>query len=250
MTDAATIVIIVMTFIIAGTVKGVIGLGLPTVSLALLTVAIDLPSAMALLLVPSFVTNFWQAIIGKNGRIILVRNWPFFLMAAVTVWIGAKALTHMNLLWLSALLGTLLVVYSAVNLCGFRFTVEPRHRVWIGVLAGTINGVLTGMTGSFVVPGVMFLQSTSLSRDALIQAMGVLFTVSTVALAFALQRNNFLTIENGTLSLASLIPALVGMILGQQIRKQLSEQLFRYLFFISLLILGVYIITKSLGAFI
>ena len=61
MIDATTLVILT-TFLLAGLVKGVIGLGLPTVSLAILTVALDLPSAMVLLLVPSFqyflITNF------------------------------------------------------------------------------------------------------------------------------------------------------------------------------------------------
>jgi uncharacterized membrane protein YfcA len=247
--DASTILVLVGIFMIAGTVKGVIGLGLPTVSLALLTVAIDLPSAMALLLVPSLVTNLWQASIGGNARVILGRIWPFFLMAAVTVWIGATTLKRVNLSWLSALLGALLVTYSAVNLGGLRFTVESRHEVWVGILAGSVNGVLTGMTGSFMVPGVMFLQSIKLSRDALIQAMGMLFTVSTLALAAALQQNNFLTIERGTLSLAALIPAMIGVVFGQRIRKGMSEQLFRKVFFIFLLALGVYIITRSLGAF-
>ncbi len=85
MFDALTLLAIVGAFLIAGTVKGVIGLGLPTVSLALLAVAIDLPHAMALLLVPSFITNVWQAVVGENGVAILRRLWPFLLMATVTV---------------------------------------------------------------------------------------------------------------------------------------------------------------------
>ena len=75
MFDPATILAIAAAFLIAGTVKGVIGLGLPTVSLALLAVLIDLPTAMALLLVPSFVTNLWQAMVGGNGGAILRRFW-------------------------------------------------------------------------------------------------------------------------------------------------------------------------------
>ena len=53
--DISTLSIIIFVFLLAGTVKGVIGLGLPTVSLAILTIAMDLTSAMALLLIPSFV---------------------------------------------------------------------------------------------------------------------------------------------------------------------------------------------------
>ncbi len=247
MFDAFTILAIVGTFLLAGTVKGVIGLGLPTVSLALLTVAIDLPNAMALLLVPSFVTNLWQAVSGGGAMTILRRLWPFLLTATGTVWLGTIVLTRVDLSLLSALLGALLVAYATVSLSGFRFTITMRQEKWVGPLLGTVNGVLTGMTGSFVVPGVMFLQALGLSRDLLIQAMGILFTVSTLALAGALQGNGLLTMEIGELSALALLPALIGMVFGQRIRQRLSERLFRRLFFIVLLILGAYIIARALN---
>lgn len=246
MLDAASLLVIAGTFLVAGTVKGVIGLGLPSVSLAFLTVAMDLPSAMALLLVPSFVTNIWQSIVGGNARAILIRLWPFLAMATATVWIGAAALTRINLLLLTALLGGLLIVYSVVNLFGIRLAVPSRHEYWAGPVIGAANGVLTGMTGSFVVPGVMFLQAIGLPRTMLIQAMGMLFTVSTVALAVALQQSSFLTVQSGVISAAAVIPAIAGMILGQRIRECLSEQKFRTVFFVSLFILGTYIIATSL----
>ena len=92
----------------------------------------------------------------------------------------------------------------------------------------------------------MFLQAIGLSRDMLIQAMGLLFTASTIALALALQDNNLLTVQLGALSLAALVPAAIGMIFGQRIRQALSERRFRQIFFIALLILGTYIITNSI----
>ncbi len=247
MPETATLLTIIATFLLAGAVKGVTGLGLPTVSLALLTVAIDLPTAMALLLVPSFITNLWQAATGGNGRVILVRLWPFLLMATLMVWLGATALTRIDLGLLSALLGGLLVAYGAVNLSGLRFTIAPRHEAWAGPLLGSVNGVLTGMTGSFVIPGVMYLQAIGLPRDALIQAMGMLFTVSTLALAAALQGNELLTLQQGVLSTAAVLPAIAGMIAGQRIRRKLSESLFRRVFFLSLLLLGGYILSSAIA---
>lgn len=249
MFDSATLLVVAGTFFIAGAVKGVIGLGLPTVSLALLTVALDLPTAMALLLVPSFVTNLWQSVVGGNARGILYRLWPFLLMATVTVWIGVGALTRLDPSLLTALLGALLVTYSVVNLGGMRLTIPTRHELWAGPLIGSANGVLTGMTGSFVVPGVMFLQAIGLSRDVLIQAMGMLFTASTLALAAALQQANLLTVGHGAVSGAAVLPAIVGMMVGQRVRKSLSEQRFRAVLFIALFLLGAYIIGNALGAF-
>ena len=115
MFDISAVLVITLTFLFAGTVKGVIGLGLPTVSLGLLTVAFDLTSAMALLLVPSFVTNVWQALAGEKTRETFLRIWPFLLAACATVGVGAAALTRLDHQWLSVLLGVLLIIYALVS---------------------------------------------------------------------------------------------------------------------------------------
>ena len=136
-----------------------------------------------------------------------------------------------------------------VTLRGIQLTIPARHETWVGTLVGAANGVLTGMTGSSVVPGVMFLQAIGLPRDMLIQAMGMLFTTSTLALAVALQKANILTIEHGILSFGAVLPAILGMILGQRVRSALSERRFRKVFFVALLVLGAYIIASALASF-
>jgi uncharacterized membrane protein YfcA len=248
MPEVATL-IVAATFLLAGTIKGVIGLGLPTVSLAILTVVLDLPTAMALLLVPSFATNLWQASIGGNARLLILRLWPFLLSASLTVWIGAMALIRVDLTLLSALLGALLVVYAAVSLAGIKPVFAARQEVWSGPLAGTINGLFTGMTGSFVVPGVMYLNALGFTRGQLMQAMGMLFTLSTLALALAL--GNYGLIDEGQIleSSIALLPAVIGMLIGQAIRGAISESAFRRVFFLSLLTLGAYIVFNAIREF-
>ncbi|MCL6414089.1 sulfite exporter TauE/SafE family protein [Aestuariirhabdus sp. Z084] len=242
MENFETLILIVMTFLLAGTVKGVIGLGLPTVSLALLTVAIDLPSAMALLVVPSLLTNLWQGVAGAHNRQILRQLWPFFTMAVLTVGLGAQALSQVDHRVLTSLLGLLLVLYALINLAGVSVRIGPLKQRWLGPLLGIINGVLTGMTGSFVVPGVFYLQAIGLSRDALIQAMGWLFFLSTLALALSLQVGGRFSAELGMQSAIGLLPAIAGMLLGQRIRRRLSPERFRRLFFTALLLLGAYLL--------
>jgi uncharacterized protein len=248
MPDADTLLILA-TFLLAGLVKGVIGLGLPTVSLAILTIAFDLPTAMVLLLVPSFVTNLWQASAGGHLRLLLQRLWPFLLGASLCVWIGAQSLAHIDAKLLTALLGLLLTIYAGSSLAGLKLSLTQQQQRWAGPASGVVNGLLTGMTGSFVVPGVMYLNALGLQRDQLIQAMGLLFTLSTLALAFALGGQRMLGAEHLLDSTLALLPAFIGMMLGQRIRRLLSGAAFRRLFFFSLLLLGAYIIfaaTRSL----
>lgn len=244
--DPSTAVVIGLTFLLAGTVKGVIGLGLPTVSLGVLTAALDLTTAMALLIVPSFVTNVWQAMAGRNTQQIVRRIRLFLVLATLAVWPGSYALATVELSTLSMLLGTLLLIYGGVSLAGLRVCVPSKHESSAGIVFGAVNGLLTGMTGSFVVPGVMYLQALGLSRDDLVQAMGMLFTLSTIALAFSLQQNHILSFELGVISSMALLPALAGMLAGQRLRKNMPEQLFRRVFFAGILLLGAYIVVRSL----
>ena len=189
MFEPSTVIFILGTFLIAGLTKGIIGLGLPTISLALLTIVTNLPTSMALLLVPALVTNIWQATVGGKFWEILIRLWPLFLTATFAVWFVVMVLSSVELTLLSALLGALLMTYAVINISGVRFNLKTRHQWWVGSLVGSVNGILTGMTGSLVVPSLFYLQSIGLSRDMLIQSMGKLFTVSTVALISSLHVN-------------------------------------------------------------
>ncbi len=244
------LLIVLLVFLFAGAVKGVVGLGLPTISLALLLLVSDLPTAMVLLLVPSLVTNVWQALStgdGGAGQTLKVWRlvWPFMLPATLLVWLGGPALTVLDFSYLTRLLGILLIIYGVTGLAGVRLDISRIPVGWrsaVAVTVGSVNGVLTGMTGSFTVPGVMYLQTLNLSRDELMQAMGMLFSLSSLGLAVTLQGNGLLAAEHGMMSLAGLMPALLGMFIGQKVRRRLSPEAFKKALFIALLLLGLYIV--------
>ena len=245
-----SLIIVGVTFLVAGLVKGVIGLGLPIVSLGLLMAILGLKPAIALLLLPSFVTNLWQGIVGGEFLSITRRLWTLLIAVCITTWLGVRVLANADAALLSALLGVLLCVYSVLSLLRPRLLLPRppglgKSEIWLSPMIGGINGILTGMTGSFVVPGVLYLQALALPRETLIQAMGILFTVSTVALALSLSDQRLLSMELGALSTGAIIPALIGMVLGKKVRQGLSEPAFRKFFFVSLLLLGVYIVLKS-----
>ena len=246
MFDPLTFFLIFVTFLVAGSVKGLIGLGLPTVSLGLLAAIMELPTAMALMIAPSFITNVYQASSGGNARAIILRIWPFLIMAMSTVWIGAIALTKIELDFLTALLGFLLIAYGGLNFTGFCFKISSYSEHRMGLVLGAANGILTGMTGSFAVPGVMYLQAIGLQRELLVQAMGMLFTVSTAALAFAMGTNALLSKQLGIASLFAVLPALIGLRIGQNLRQCLSETQFQQILLIGIILLGIHLVIGSL----
>jgi len=240
--NADTLGLLAAIFALAGLVKGIAGLGLPTVSLALTTAFLGLPAGMALLLFPSLIANLWQACSGGQIRAVLARIWPLLLPATLCIPLGASLLQEEgNLPALTAILGAVLIAYGASGL--FRLippvTLTPARRLWLGPLAGLANGLLTGMTGSFVVPAIFYLQAAGLNKDALIQAMGLLFALSTLGLALALGGGGFLNRDLALLSALCVLPALSGMLAGRALRRHIPEARFRQILFFALFLTGL-----------
>ena len=242
MAGSDLLIMVGVVFCLAGFVKGMVGLGLPTVSLGLLSIIVDLPTAMAMLVMPSLATNVWQALAGGQIGALWRRLWRFLLMAVVMVHLGAQLSTLVETQFLHRCLGALLLLYAISGLMTKPPQLSPRLEMILGPVCGAINGLLTGLTGTLFVPGVMFLQSIGLPRDALVQAMGMLFAASTASLGLALYRHNLMPLSLGILSAAALLPALIGMQIGLGLRQRLSQDLFRQLFLIALGGLGGYIL--------
>jgi uncharacterized membrane protein YfcA len=171
------LIVATLTFLIAGFVKGVIGLGLPTVSMGLLSLVMAPAKAASLLIVPSFVTNVWQLAAGPSfGRLA--------------------------------------------------------RRLWL-MLAGVVVGTLAG-TGLL-----------NLDKEDMIQALGLSFTVSTIALAASLAAGGAFALGDIGASTAALAPALLGLAAGGALRGRFSEQTFPRVFFGGLLVLGAHLASRA-----
>jgi len=233
--------LVVLTFVLAGTVKGVIGLGLPTVAMGLLGLAMSPAQAAALLIVPSTVTNLWQLAAGGHLRALLRRLWPMQLMIFIGTLLGSVWLGIDSGAWAAHALGAALLVYALYGLCHPGLHLAPRHERWLGPLCGLVTGIITAATGVFVIPAVPYLQALGLHREQMVQALGLSFTVSTLALAVGLAGQGALGGEALVASLVVLIPALLGMWLGQWLRQRISAVLFKRCFFIGLALLGAHL---------
>jgi uncharacterized membrane protein YfcA len=241
-----TLVVVTATFLIAGFVKGVTGLGLPTVALALLTATLGLKEAMVLMLVPSFVTNVWQGAMGGSFVSIVRRFWTLLAAGCIGTWFAAGVLARADTTLLSVVLGTVLCVYSTISLTTPQVPPPGRWEWGLSPAVGVMSGVLTGLTGTFVIPAVLYFQAIGLPRNMLVQTMGVWFATATLALTVSLGGHNLLPAGLGTLSGVALVPAIIGMMLGQRIRRSMHEGQFRHVLFGTLLILGVYIVARAI----
>ncbi|MFK8332215.1 sulfite exporter TauE/SafE family protein [Pseudomonas sp. BJa5] len=237
--------LVVLTFLLAGAVKGVIGLGLPTVAMGLLGLAMSPAQAAALLIVPSTLTNLWQLAAGGHLFALLRRLWPLLVMTFLGTLLGSSWLGIDSGQWAARALGGALLVYALYGLCGPGFRLAAGQELWLGPLCGLVTGVVTAATGVFVIPAVPYLQSLGLGREQMVQALGLSFTVSTLALALGLAGQDALGAEALGASLLVLVPALLGMFAGQWLRQRISAVLFKRCFFIGLGLLGLHLLLNG-----
>lgn len=234
-----------VAFVLAGFVKGVIGLGLPTVAIGLLGLVMTPSQAAAILVVPSLVTNIWQLITGGDVLLLTRRLWPMLAGVCVGTLIGALTLSANNpqaSIWL----GIALIAYAGLGLMKVQFKVPPRSETWLGLIVGFLTGVATVATGIFVIPGVPYLTALEFDRNRMVQALGLSFTVSTVTLAMALAYQGQFHTEVAWPALLALGVALIGMWFGQIVRTKVKTETFRLCFFLGLLALGVHLALRGL----
>ncbi len=246
--SVSLLLVLAATFLMAGLVKGITGMGLPTVAMGVLGALISPLAAAGLLLVPSFVTNVWQLVTGGNLSAILARLWPMMLAVAAGTLASAGIITGTGTGTgaATAALGATLILYAGYTLLARQITVPQRHERWLSPLVGFVTGLVTGATGVFVIPAVPYLQALGLERDDLVQALGLSFTVSTVALALGIGMHGGLEFADIGLSMLAVLPALAGMALGQRLRKRISPTAFRRGFLICLLLLGCEMLLRSI----
>jgi uncharacterized membrane protein YfcA len=244
--STTTLALAAAVFLLAGLIKGIAGAGLPTVALALLALFIDIKVAIALLVVPAVTTNIWQGLTGGAFAPVAKRLAPMLLASVVGIWIGVEILSVGDAKVLAGILGIVLFFYAGYSLATPQIAPPgPRAERWLGPPVGLSTGILFGFTGSFLVPGVLYMQALGLKRDHFVQAMGIAFSFSTFVLWLFLAGNGLFTVSLGLVSAIVCIPAFLGMVIGQKLRGGMSEAKFRRVFFITLLALSLYIVARA-----
>jgi uncharacterized membrane protein YfcA len=235
------LLLIAGVFLLAGFVKGVIGLGLPTVAMGLLATRMPPAHALAIVIVPSLVTNIWQTFVGPYLRDIVQRLWPLMIGTVIGILSGAGLMTGPYAPYGTLVLGILLVIYAIISLSKVSFSVSRANEKWVGGIVGLVTGVISAATGVQVIPSMPFMQAIGMEKDELVQALGVFFTTATVALAFNLTGAGLLTAATALPGAVAMAAAFAGMYLGQVLRARMDADTFRRWFLIAMMLLGFYL---------
>lgn len=239
--DLPQLLMVIVVFVLAGGVKGVTGMGLPTVAMSLLGLWMSPLQAAAMLVAPSLATNVAQCR-GPHLRRLAARLWPGWLaIAIVTVaapGFGDAASAQSAKRWL----GAILVAYGAWGLWRPALPDFAARGPWLSGVAGAATGLVTAFTAVFVLPWVAYLQTLRLQKDEMVQALGLSFTVATVALAVRVQASSpqaWWSISGVIAMCLVLAGAFAGLKLGEVLRGRLAGPAFQKALFAVFIALGV-----------
>jgi hypothetical protein len=243
---ATQIAVIAAAFVVAGIAKGAIGMGLPPIALGIMSFALPMEDALALMVMPTMVTNAWQAVYGGRFRSLTRR---FGTMAATSIaglLVVALAFGSLGSPSATAWVGVILVIYSALALTAWRPRVPRSAESWANPLVGLASGAVAGATGVAAVPFLPYMQSLDINRHELVQALGIMFVFIIGALTLALAVRGAFHATNLVGAVAVIAPTMAGVWIGQRTRSAVTPAMFRRIFLFGMFAIGLQMATGLL----
>lgn len=246
MFDPTILLVASLAFLLAGTIKGAAGLGLPTAAIAGMTLVLEPRVAIAIILFPMLVLNAWQWI-SAGDLIRSARQYaPFsvvlFICVAVTAFF-AKDVKDQNLM---LALGCVIVLFVVVSWSGKLPFLPVKHDLKAQVGFGLFAGVIGGMTSAWAAPMGMYLNMRDTPKEEFVRASGFMITVGSLPLCLSYAQLGFLTGPLALTSLVMIVPAMIGFGLGAMIRNRLSQRIFKNVVLVVFLILALNLIRRAI----
>lgn len=247
MSDVASIVYACFCMFLGGALKGVVGLGLPLLSLPLMSLALPLKTAVALLVFPSFATNITQSFQGGMFKPTLRRFWTMALTLGVVIGLTTQVLVLVPERVLYAVVGTVLIALTFVLRRRSEWHLTPRHEIWVGPLTGVAGGIIGGISAIYGPPIMLYLAALRLSKREFVAAVSLLLLVGNTGLTIGLFGFEVASPIDLALSALAILPTFAGMWLGRRVHMQLSEQRFAAVLNLVYLATGISFLVRALG---
>lgn len=249
MTELGTGVLLWCGFalLMAGVVKGMLGIGVPVVSVSLLSLAISVPMAVSLLPIPILLSNLYQSLFGGHVRSTLRRFGPLIVTLVVGTFAGARMLKDIDQRILIGIVGGAVLAFAVTAHFPRYLHLGSRAEHRLGMPIGFLAGVLGGLTTFFGPPLIMFLFALNLDRDEFVGTISTIYLCAAVPLAAALGMFGIMGRQEYLWSIAAAAPLFLGVLIGQWLRSRISQPAFRRGLLLMLLVVGVRLILKAVS---
>lgn len=234
-------------FLLAGIIKGTVGIGLPTASVGLMTLVVEPRMALPLVIFPSLLSNGWQ--VWRVGGLwaTLRRFWIYIACLMVTIGVVSLTLTaSVSTETLLLVLGLVIILFSLSSLTWSPPFLPARLDRAGQIVSGVASGALGGLTAIWAPPMVTYLMARRVEKDEFMQATGVMIFMGTLPLIYGFWQVGILTGPSAGLSLGLTIPAIVGFTIGEVIRRHLDAERFRTAVLVVFLLMGLNLLRRAL----
>lgn len=235
-----------LIYLAAGLVKGTLGIGFPTTAVSLMAQFTDARTAIAIVVLPMVVTNLRQVWRSRQIRWVLSQFWRLLIPMLVFIALFSQVSSIISVNSLSAMLGAVIVLYAATSLYKAVFSIPAAHDSTAQVITGVSAGVMGGMAGVWAPPILIYLSARQLAKEQFVAVTGVLLLSGSVFLLAGYWHTEVVTPGVLLVSCVLLLPAMLGMMLGEQIRYRLSANRFERLLLWFFLLMGLNLIRRAL----
>jgi len=238
--------LIALIYVLAGLVKGVIGFALPLVSVSLLSMLVPVEQALALNTFPLLVTNLWLAVQGGRPLQLARRYWLMIALLVAGIFISANIVVNIDRPSLLLVLGTSIILLSLLEQFRPQIRLPDRHATWTGALAGLAGGLFGGLASTMASPMAIYLAARKVPKEEFVASMGIILSCGSLSLLVAFGSVNILTTANAPLSIAAVLPAVAGLLLGNRMRSSVNQDMFQRLVLFGLILVGASMIHKAI----
>ncbi len=239
-------VVAFFAFLLGGTVKGAIGIGLPTTVVSVLSQVTDPRTAIALGLMSMIISNIWQMVRQGEVAATVRRFWPIALTTAVVMYLTSIQAADIPFDLILMLTGVAIAIFAAASLIGEPPELAEKWEKPGQVVAGVICGAMGGLTGIWSPPMLVFLLARRLQKDEFVRAMGFLLFTGSAPLLLGYTQTGLMTDRLFIASCLFLIPTFAGYWLGEKLRGRMDGARFQKAVLWAFLIMGLNLVRRGL----
>jgi uncharacterized membrane protein YfcA len=240
------LLVIALAVLLGGFVKGVVGIGLPIVSIAVLSSVIDAHFALGIIMFPLMFTNLWQMLRAGRPLAVIRRFWPLMASMLICIWVGTHLVTRLPGASLYGFIGAAVVLFTTANYFTPDWHLPARSERWAAPIAGALSGLLGGISTIWGPPLTMLFIMIRLPKEAFIQATGTIWFAASIPLLMGYRQNGILDDSTAVLSLAACLPSFVGQWVGTWVRARIEQESFRKVLLIVFFLIGLHLIRRAL----
>lgn len=228
-----------MGLAVAGLAKGLGGMGLPLIATPVLAGVFGARAAVVIVSIPILVSNSLLLITGWRRVVGIVREIvPMLILGMIGTVFGVQLLAKLDQRVFAALISILVIVFL---LRGDRLLgddPDARRIRFAAPVVGFVGGVLQGST-SIASPLVgSYFHARKAGPAEFVIALAALFELNAIVQIGGFLQLHLLTPELLALGIAGLVPNLLGLIAGIELRGRISPRTFRRVI-VALLVVSV-----------